>query len=206
MSSIQLLRNNLCEQRRRLNAEFQQQAAQSVCNHFFSLLSAPTFGPGNSSNLRVALYFAVNGELDPAPIMEKLWQTNHAVYLPILHNNDHGYMEFCQFNKENNKKDPLQKNRFGILEPVKTKSKLIDPKQLDVVLMPLVAFDNQGNRVGMGAGYYDRSFNFLLNESRPQKPLLIGLGYDLQRVELLKPNSWDVPLNVVITESGANVF
>jgi len=77
----------------------------------------------------------------------------------------------------------------------------IDPRQLDVVLVPLVAFDDAGWRLGFGAGFYDRKFAFLLRRL-VRKPLLIGLGYELQRVERQNPSQWDVPLHATVTEQG----
>jgi len=146
MSKIQLLRNQIRAQRSQLTAEDQQRAAMAVCNYF---INSSYYQP----NLKTAIYFANENELNPHPIVEKLWQANHSIYLPILHENNHGYMDFGLYHKN----DLLQKNRFGIPEPIKTDDHLddhlIDPKQLDIVLMPLVAFDTQGNRVGMGAGF-----------------------------------------------------
>ena len=76
------------------------------------------------------------------------------------------------------------------------------PFALDLVLVPLVAFDARGVRLGMGGGYYDRSFAYLNFRSRWRRPRLIGVGFDFQRAESISPQPWDVCLDGVITERG----
>lgn len=95
--------------------------------------------------------------------------------------------------------DKLAYNRFGIPEPVRRR--LIKPCALDLVLTPLVAFDCNGHRVGMGGGYYDRSFAFLRRRHHWRKPRLLGLAYELQKLARIIPNDWDVPLDAVATEA-----
>ena len=73
-------------------------------------------------------------------------------------------------------------------------------RQLDVVIAPLVAFDESLNRLGMGGGYYDRTFAFRKRARVLRRPVLIGVAYSFQRVDRLQPENWDVPLDVVITE------
>lgn len=94
----------------------------------------------------------------------------------------------------------LQRNRFGILEPVADRASLIPARQFDVVLLPLVAVDAQGWRLGSGAGYYDRYFKHLRIGRRWRKPRLIGVGYDFQRVPVVEHAPWDVPVDAVITD------
>ena len=74
------------------------------------------------------------------------------------------------------------------------------PQHLDAIFMPLVGFDSRGWRLGSGAGFYDRSLQFLRSRSRWHRPKLIGIAYEVQRVDELIPNEWDVPMNAVITE------
>ena len=97
--------------------------------------------------------------------------------------------------------DPLVQNRFGIPEPDVAPSSTLAPEDLDAVLVPLVAFDRRGNRLGSGAGFYDRSFAFLrAAPRRPAKPLLIGVGYGFQEAPSLPAADWDVPLDLVATD------
>ena len=95
---------------------------------------------------------------------------------------------------------PLRRNRFGIPEPVPDRASLIPARLFDVVLLPLVAVDAHGWRLGSGAGYYDRYFKHLRSGRRWRKPRLIGVGYDFQRVPRLDAAPWDVPLDAVITD------
>jgi 5-formyltetrahydrofolate cyclo-ligase len=97
---------------------------------------------------------------------------------------------------------PVRRLRYGVLEPVAPRASLA-PRYLDLVIVPLVAFDSDGNRLGMGAGYYDRCFSFLNTSTR--KPELMGVGYEFQRVEHIEPKPWDVPVSKVITECGIHV-
>ena len=97
-------------------------------------------------------------------------------------------------------------NAYGIAEPVASATAAISPRNLDAVLMPVVGFDRQGNRLGMGAGYYDRALRHLQGGSRRwRRPRLVGLAFACQEVELIVPSTWDIPLDVVVTERGVIV-
>jgi 5-formyltetrahydrofolate cyclo-ligase len=143
----------------------------------------------------IAFYIASNGEIDPALILQTAWQQNKNCYLPIVTTEKNLLFAPYAFS------DELIPNRYKILEP-KKQNNLITPDQLDLVLVPLVAFDNNGNRLGMGAGYYDHTFAFLNTTPRPTKPLLLGLAYEWQRAEQLSAESWDVKLNGIVTEGN----
>ena len=92
----------------------------------------------------------------------------------------------------------FKKNKYGIREP--ESPTLVDANCLDVVLMPLVGFDRTGNRIGMGGGFYDRTFQFLSGRKKT-KPLLIGLAYSIQEVANIPNRPWDIPLNFIATEN-----
>ena len=92
----------------------------------------------------------------------------------------------------------LARNSFGLWEPVS--GEIISPKELDVVVTPLVAFDSQYNRIGMGGGYFDRAFAFLRHRSSWLHPKLLGVAFSCQKFEEIAPNPYDVPLFRVITE------
>ena len=97
---------------------------------------------------------------------------------------------------------PLKANRFGIAEPDLPASQLLPATRLDIIVVPLVAFDGHGNRLGMGGGFYDRS----LADSSGHSPLLIGYAHDLQQVNQLPARPWDKKLHAVVTESGCQWF
>ena len=71
---------------------------------------------------------------------------------------------------------------------------------MDLLFLPLVAFDTHGNRMGMGGGFYDRSLAFLQQKNGLKKPVLAGLAHEIQKVEQLLTQNWDIPLDFVITE------
>ena len=98
----------------------------------------------------------------------------------------------------------LATNFFGILEP--RLGAPIDTRRLDLVLTPLVAFDDRGVRLGVGRGYYDRCFAFLLHRNAWHRPKLLGIAYELQHVPHLERQPWDVPLWGAVTEAGVRRF
>jgi 5-formyltetrahydrofolate cyclo-ligase len=143
----------------------------------------------------IAFYLANDGELDPAPLMEIAWRRRKTVYLPVLETSRVARLLFAPYRPG----DALRLNRFGIPEP--DTRRLTNGRHLDLVLMPLVGFDEHGNRLGMGGGFYDRSFAYLRHRRYWRQPKLIGLAYELQRVERLEARDWDVPMSMVVTEA-----
>jgi 5-formyltetrahydrofolate cyclo-ligase len=95
--------------------------------------------------------------------------------------------------------DAVQPNRHGIPEPADDGTAL-SPRDLDLVLLPLLGFDRRGHRLGFGGGYYDTSFAFLRDATRPASPLLVGIGYAFQELPAIEPRPWDVALDYVATE------
>ena len=145
----------------------------------------------------VAIYLAVDGEADPATIAAGALMRRQRVYAPVLHGET---LRFARLTDDT----PLRRNRFGILEPAARDC--IDPRQLDVVLTPLVAFDHSGTRIGMGGGYYDRCFSFLKQRIHWIRPRLIGLAYEFQRLQTVSRSAWDVPLWAAVTDRGTYHF
>jgi len=138
---------------------------------------------------------AADGEIDPYPLLQALWALGKIIYLPVLVPFSRQKLWFAKYAPS----DRLVLNRFGIPEPVRRR--LIKPCALDLVLTPLVAFDSRGHRIGMGGGYYDRSFAFLRRRRHWRKPRLLGLAYELQKLPGIIPNDWDIPLDAVATEA-----
>lgn len=145
----------------------------------------------------VAGYLDIGGELDVAPALRLCRRSGRATFLPVLAGDA---LVFSRLD-ENTLFTP---NRFGIGEPATT-ADLADgdklaPLELDMVLVPLVGFDRHCERMGMGGGFYDRSF--AERKTRLPPPWLIGVGHDCQRVDSVLPEAWDVRLDAVVTESG----
>lgn len=145
---------------------------------------------------RIAVYLPNDGEIDPVPLMARIWKANKTCYLPILSRLRHDRLWFAPFTQDT----PLAANRFGILEPAVPARDWVRAQELDLILMPLVGFDTHGNRLGMGGGFYDKSLAFLRHRTLWCKPHLIGLAHDFQRVKKIDACAWDVPLQAVATD------
>ena len=146
---------------------------------------------------RIAIYLAADGEPDLASAAADALGRGQRIYAPVLERNT---LRFARIDDDT----PLRENRFGILEPATPDR--IRPRDLDVVLTPLVAFDPWGTRIGMGGGYYDRCLAFLNLRSCWLRPKLIGLGYEFQRLQGIGRQTWDVPLWAAVTEQGTYRF
>lgn len=150
----------------------------------------------------MAVYLPADGEVDTTGIIQRAWTLGKQVYLPVLVPYLHNRLWFIRYTSDTR----LVKNRFGIPEPEAVHRKRVPAQALDLVLTPLVAFDAQGNRLGMGGGFYDRSFEFLLRRRIWHKPRLVGLAYDFQQLPGLPAQSWDVPLTAVATDATWHTF
>ena len=180
------IRQQIRQQRNKLTKQEQQQAAQQLVQQLAKL-------PEVIHAQHIAIYLSHDGELDTTPFIQWCWQQNKHVYLPVLHPFTKGHLLFFQYTR----KTPMQKNKFAIPEP-KLNSKTLCPLiKLDLLCMPLVAFDSQGNRLGMGGGFYDRT---LVNyQQHLKKPHLIGLAHNCQQVDKVPVDYWDVPLQKIVT-------
>lgn len=184
------IRAEIRNTRKNLSNNQQIIAAQSLKMNFIQHLKSE-----NTTNSKhIAIYLSNDGELDTSLLIKELWNLNHAVYLPIIHPFNGANLLFQRYEKNS----PMRTNRYGILEPKLNCSQICPLPALDYLLMPLVAFDKQGNRLGMGGGFYDRTLA-RLHEQNWQKPQLIGLAHECQLVDALPIESWDVPLKTIIT-------
>jgi 5-formyltetrahydrofolate cyclo-ligase len=179
------MRGELKAARKALGARERIAAAEGLSHQLAELpeLSQPGY---------VAGYWAMDGEMPLHAVMPRL--ADGVVWcLPRLV--DGKRLVFAPWRAG----DPLVANRFGIPEPDLSPSSCLAPEDIGVVLAPLVGFDRLGNRLGTGGGYYDRSFAFRQHAAAP--PLLVGVGYALQEVDGLQARPWDVPMDLVATES-----
>ncbi|HEV8295661.1 MAG TPA: 5-formyltetrahydrofolate cyclo-ligase [Acidimicrobiales bacterium] len=141
---------------------------------------------------RLAAYTATGGELDPAPVVAAACRSGVEVYLPRAVGDE---LEFARYVTG----EPLVRGRFGVDQPLPGVATCA-PTRLDLVLVPVVAFDRRGTRVGTGGGYYDRTFAFRREGGAAPRPLLVGLAYEWQEMTALARHPWDVPLDVVVTD------
>ena len=144
----------------------------------------------------VAYYLPIGGEVDTQWLTQ--WSVGKDFYLPLVKASD-GLLVFAKADSTSD----YQKNKFGILEPVGT-DYVTTLETLDLVVTPLVSYDNEGNRLGMGGGYYDRTFAY--KKGQKSKPLLIGYAYSFQYSSAIEVQDWDIPLDGVVTEKGFSLF
>lgn len=174
------LRNNI-------HADLRKDAELTIVSH---LTAHAIF----KNSQHIACYLGFRNELSAEHIIQAIWQAKKHCYLPIL--SEEKILHFARYEKD----DALTPNRFSILEPVNT-ARRISPNLLELVILPLVAFDKKGHRVGTGGGYYDRTFAFL-HQKPAKKPILVGLAYSIQEAEKLPADPWDIQLDYVLTEKG----
>lgn len=179
------IRKQLKQKRAALNRELIEQYSNQACQLF---LNSKYYTQANT----IALYLPIHNELSPKLILEQSLQDQKQIYLPKLSGE---ILKFFEFTPQTE----LAKNQFGILEPVN--SKTIQTEEIDLVLVPLVAFDINKNRLGQGAGYYDKTFAFLKTKQKNKSyPKLMGLGYEFQKISQLNVEPWDIPLDNIISE------
>ena len=187
------LRHKLRARRRALDAVSRQAAAQKLAALIADL-------DCYRSSRHIAAYMAVEGEMDPEPLMRRADRDGKQLYLPRLAAGRARMLQFIRWTPGTR----MQPNRIGIPEPADDRDGEILPEKLDLVLTPLVAFDRHGQRLGTGGGYYDHTFAFLKNGAT--RPLLLGLAYEFQCLEHIETQPWDVPLNSVVTDQHVYYF
>lgn len=180
------LRKSSLGARRALSTTERYRASRIICDR---LLRSHEF----MSARTVGAYLAMPDEVQTALVISRAWRAGKRVAIPVTER--HGKMMFCTITNET----PLLRNKLGIWEPVNGNA--IDVRNLDIVVTPLVAFDDNNHRIGMGGGYYDRAFHFLRNRRKWLSPKLIGLAFECQRVTSIVPNTWDIPLYKILTEA-----
>lgn len=181
------LRKRLRAARIALSEEALADAAQALLP---KVLATLTRRKTTTPLTRVAGYLAFQGEIDVSPVMQALRAKNITTYVPMLNGET---LQFAPWSEHT----PYTTNRFGIVEPEVPKQLWVSAEQLDVVLVPLVAFDNDGHRMGMGGGFYDKTFSH--RRKSPAPPRLIGVAHEFQRVETVYPQWWDVTLDEIVT-------
>lgn len=187
------LRQRLRQQRRAIPAAAQQRAGLKLLQQLKKL---PAFHRAQ----RIAFYLASDGEISTRAVLRYCQQRGKRCYLPVVHpSHKQPSMRFHRHRPG----QTLRNNRFEIAEPNGLRQRPIAPENLDIVLLPLVAFDRRGNRLGMGGGFYDRALAFTQRRSaRRNSPLLIGLAHRQQELERLPNQHWDIPLHWIATDQA----
>jgi 5-formyltetrahydrofolate cyclo-ligase len=161
------------------------------------ILAALARSPWLSPGREVAFYMAAGGELPTAALLHLALRRGCRVSLPRIVDYPAARMQLLRW-----RGGPLARNRFGIREP--RGHEVVPPQRLELVLLPLVGFDENGSRLGSGAGYYDRAFAFRIGRQPP--PVLMGIAFEAQRCAPLARARHDVPLDAIVTEAGLRHF
>ncbi|MGY4636457.1 5-formyltetrahydrofolate cyclo-ligase [Pseudomonas sp. TE24901] len=183
------LRRMLRKARRALTPSEQRKAAHGL---YRQLAQQPLFRRAK----HISLYLPTDGEIDPRLLLRAAQRRGKATYLPVLSAWPRTKMVFQRVRPG----DKLSPNRFRILEPRVNAKHQRQVWALDLVLLPLVGFDDAGGRLGMGGGFYDRSLAYLARRQHWRKPTLLGLAHECQKVDRLAQASWDVPLAGTVTD------
>lgn len=187
-------REKLRDKRKRLDPVSCCQAAQAVAAQ---IVQESSFLDSQD----IACYLSDENELDPMPLMHAAETLNKNLYLPLLQAADSahpkGQLVFTHYQIG----ELLKKSSHSVYEPA-TARELKPIEELDIILLPIVGFDTQGNRLGRGAGHYDRALAAINQLPNNKRPLLIGLAYEFQKVANITPDDWDIPLDQVITEKN----
>lgn len=186
------LRTRLKSERLNLTRPFMERSAIALSGH---LLQAELLKDCKN----IAIYLPFKGEISSYPIIEYALSQGINCYIPRVFPNNKRGMWFLPYTG----KDSVQSGKFGILEPTASISEAIRPSELDLIFTPLVAFDLNGNRLGMGGGYYDAVMSAIPKRNRPP---LIALAYNFQQVSDIPCENWDITIDGVVTPSYYRTF
>jgi len=142
----------------------------------------------------VGCYLPMQDEVDPSEIIARAWRANKRVFCPVMGKKGNMIYRFL------GRDTTLLRNSFGLWEPID--SEIVSARDLDLVITPLVAFDNNNNRIGMGGGYFDRCFSYLRHRQYWRSPKLLGVAFACQEVDEIHPNAWDIRLYGVCSETS----
>ena len=179
----QQIRTETRKMRQKLTALEQSQAEQNITRQALQFIE-------QRQARNIGLYLSFDSEISTRALINALWLRRKKIYLPVLHPFCAGYLLFLRYQPDTK----MIKNKFGIPEPQLNVQNIIPIDELDIVFTPLVAFDKQGNRLGMGGGFYDRT----LQNWRQKSFLPVGLAHRCQEVDNLPVESWDMPLFTVL--------
>jgi 5-formyltetrahydrofolate cyclo-ligase len=153
-----------------------------------------------NNHQNIACFISFDGEISTQSTLSLVEQSGAHCFLPKLKPYKPNRLWFMPYRSN----QATTNNKFGIPEVDLSVDNALPVSKLDAVLLPLVAFDLQGNRLGMGGGFYDATFSHL--RTSKSRPKFIGLAYELQKIESLPSDSWDLPLDGVCTESNFYQF
>ena len=149
---------------------------------------------------RIGFYWPTGSEFDVLPLLNHALRLGRACYLPVLPARRQRKLWFSRLTG----RGAWRLNRFGIDEF--HAPRMVRAQRLDLLILPLVGFDERGFRLGMGGGFYDATLAHLAGRRHYRKPRLVGAGYECQRVTRLPREPWDRPLDAALTERTVHRF
>jgi len=189
------MRREMRNRRRRLDRSWRANAEHRFLS---ALVRLPQFRKAG----RIGVYLANDGELDLSSVVSRIRAMGKRCYLPVLRDRPDVTLRFAPYHHGTR----MLTNRFGIDEPDIPRRSLLSVRNLDLLLMPLVAFDAQGNRLGMGGGYFDRTLAYRIQSVGWRRPHLLGVAFAFQQVAAVPSEAWDVPLDTIVTDHGVHTI
>lgn len=185
--SRQQIRRHALHQRRQISFFKQQTSGAAICRRIRH------FRPYRQARF-VCIYMSIASEIPTVALIRMAERDGKQCYVPVLHPWNRHKMEFVRYRTG----DQLRRNHWGIAQPVLRLQNRLAAPLFDLVMMPLVAFDQSGRRLGMGQGFYDRAFAF--RRLAASKPVLLGLAHECQQsAHPLQAQPWDVDMDAVAT-------
>lgn len=192
MNELSFIRKNLRSKRRSLSPLEQIKAQLNVLHHLNNLAIF-------HSSKKIGLYLHAFGEVHTDLIIKLCFQKNKQVYLPMICSMNQRLV-WVKISRNQYLNRRFSHHPLGMKEPMATRGKHVS--KLDLLLMPLLACDHYGTRIGMGGGYYDRTL-----ASAKHKPYRLGMAHQFQFIEYtLKRQSWDQPLDALLTPQHIYYF
>ncbi len=188
------LRRQMRAKRRSLTPLQLHQAEIGLLQHLRAL-------PETRRAREIGLYWPIKGEISLLGLLQQPWSHRQKFYLPVLAPHRRG-LRFAPYVRG----ETLRRNRLGIPEPMVSRRLWRSARQLDLLFVPLLAFDGKGRRLGMGGGFYDRTLAGLRHRKHWLRPRLLGVAHAFQEVTQLPAEPWDVPLHGICTEQGYRSF
>ncbi len=181
--------------RRDLSAKQQAHAQKSLARHLTRL-------PAFLGASRIGIYWPMNGEISPLGLVGHRLSRHKTYYLPALAGRHLQELRFAPFHG----RWAWQQNGLGIPEPQSPRRLWRSARELDLLVIPLMAFDPHGHRLGMGGGYYDRTLGMLIHRKHWRRPRLVGAAHAFQECLEIPVEPWDVSLPMICTELGCRRF
>lgn len=153
-------------------------------------------------NRRIGFYIPAKAEIDVLPLINQALNMGVACFLPVVPGRGQRKLWFVRLGGQ----PTWALNRYGIPEYHPPRPRRVRAQALDKIFLPMLGFDAEGYRVGMGGGYYDATLAFLVRRRRWRRPALFGVAYAVQEVEWAPRDAWDIPLNAALTETGLRRF